>query len=321
TRRLLTAIGVAKSMGGRELFRDLSLTLSPGMRLGLVGGNGSGKTTLLRVLSGELFPDAGRVETAPALGVVRFDQQREQLDGRVRLRRALSPDGDQVTYRGQAMHVSGWARRFGFRVDQLDTPVADLSGGEQARVLIARLVVRPADLLLLDEPTNDLDIPTLEVLEESLLDFPGAVVIVTHDRYLMDRVANVLVGLDGLGASQFVADLAQWGEVRSAAAARPSDSSPAGRGGINAAARGRAAAAAPQAKPLTYAEELELRGMDDAISSAEASAGDRRRALEDPAIASDPARLLERHAEAEAARAEVDRLYARWEWLEAKRQA
>src|SRR5207248_5688325 len=130
------------------------------------------------------------IRRAQGLRIVTFDQNREELDSKISLRRTLSPNGDTVVYRGSSLHVAGWAKRFLFPSDQLERPIGTMSGGEKARVLLARLMLRPADLLILDEPTNDLDIPTLEVLEESLLEFPGALILVTHDRYLLDRVAN-----------------------------------------------------------------------------------------------------------------------------------
>ena len=210
TKRLLVASGVEKSLGDLRLLQDLDLVLLPGRRLGVVGANGSGKSTLLKLLAGELEPDGGVIRRAQHLQIVHFDQGREQLDQTTTLRRALAPEGDTVVYRDREVHIVTWARRFQFRDDQLDQPVSELSGGEQARVHIARLMLRPADLLLLDEPTNDLDIPTLEVLEESLLDFPGALVLVSHDRYLLDRVSTVLLGLDGTGTATPFADVEQW---------------------------------------------------------------------------------------------------------------
>ena len=143
-----------------------------------------------------------------------FEQDRRTLDKTLTLRRALSPSGDQVIYRGDALHVTSWAKQFLFRTDQLDLPVSELSGGEQARVLIAQMMLEPADVLILDEPTNDLDIPTLEVLEESLSDFPGALVLVTHDRHLLDRVSTVILALDGSGNTGFYADVAQWQQLQ-----------------------------------------------------------------------------------------------------------
>src|SRR5436309_3296468 len=206
----LVAEGLTKSYGGRAIFRGLDLVLAPGLRLGLLGPNGSGKSTLLRLLAGTEKPDAGTIERAPALQLVTFDQHRSRLDPTRSLRRTLAPAGDAVTFRGREVHVAGWAKRFLCRAEQLDTPVGRLSGGEQARALIARLMLEPADVLLLDEPTNDLDIPTLEVLEESLLEFPGALVLVTHDRYLLDRVSTRIIALDGAGGATAYMDYAQW---------------------------------------------------------------------------------------------------------------
>ena len=200
------------------LFDGVSFTLMPGMRLGLVGPNGSGKTTLLRIVAGELAPDSGEIERADGLRVVYFDQHRAQLDPDVPLRRALCPHGDSVIYRDRPIHVAGWAKKFLFRADQLDAAVGKLSGGERARVAIANLMLQPADVLLLDEPTNDLDIPTLEVLEDSLLEFPGALVLVTHDRYMLDRVSSTVLGL-GPGAGMY-ADYSQWEQARDEAARR-----------------------------------------------------------------------------------------------------
>ena len=172
----------------------------PGLRLGLLGANGSGKTTLLRLLAGLEPPDAGTVERAPQpagrdVRPAPLAPRSRRLAASARSRRTATPWSSE----GRAIHVAGWAKRFLFRSEQLETPVGRLSGGEQARVLIARLMLEPADLLLLDEPTNDLDIPTLEVLEESLLEFPGALVLVTHDRYLLDRVSTRILALDGRG--------------------------------------------------------------------------------------------------------------------------
>ena len=172
---------------------DLSLTLTPGMRVGVLGPSGSGKSTLLNLLAGTLAPDSGQIERAEGLRVVRFDQDREGLDPAVSLRRALAPEGDAVVYRDRSVHVVSWAKRFLFRPEQLETTVGRFSGGERARILLARLMVQPADLLILDEPTNDLDIPTLEVLEESLADFPGALVLVTRDRFLLERVSTLIL--------------------------------------------------------------------------------------------------------------------------------
>jgi ATP-binding cassette subfamily F protein uup len=307
TRKLLVTRGLAKSVGGRPLIRGLDLAITPGTRVGLIGPNGSGKTTLLDLLAGTLAPDAGDIERADGLRLVRFEQHRLGLDPDQPLRRALAPDGDAVSFQGRSVHVASWAKRFLFRPEQLEVPVGRLSGGEQARVLVARLMREPADLLLLDEPTNDLDIPTLEVLEDSLAEFEGGLVLVTHDRFMLDRVSTVILALDGEGGAEMFADYAQWEDVRAPHAPPPRDETDAPP-----------ARARSQVKRLGYLEQREWDGMERTILDAEASVEACRRAAEDPGIASDPAALQARYAALEAARAEVDRLYARWAALAAK---
>src|SRR5262249_40865838 len=162
-----------------------------GMRIGIVGPNGSGKTTLLRLVRGEIAPTTGTIRRADHLRIVYFDQSR-RLDPGLTLRRALAPDSDSVVYQDRVIHVASCASRFLFASEDLDRTIDRLSGGERARVLIAQLMLQSADILLLDEPTNDLDIPTLEVLENSLQEFSGALVLVTHDRYMMDRVCTAI---------------------------------------------------------------------------------------------------------------------------------
>ena len=307
TRRLLVARGLAKALGGRTLIRGLDLTITPGTRVGLMGPNGSGKTTLLNLLAGALDPDAGDIERAEGLRLVRFEQHRAGLDPARSLRRALAPEGETVVFQGRSVHVASWAKRFLFRPEQLEMPVGRLSGGEQARILIARLMCEPADVLILDEPTNDLDIPTLEVLEDSLAEFDGGLVLVTHDRLMLDRVSTVIVALDGLGGAETYADYAQWEASRGARATllRSAGDAPAPR-------------ERPRAKRLGYLEQREWDGMERAILDAESTADACYQAAEDPGIAADPTALQARHAALEAARAEVARLYARWAELEAK---
>lgn len=210
TRKLLVATNLSKSLGNRKLFEHVSFTLSPGFRLGIIGINGSGKTTLLRLLMGEIQPDMGTIKYADALKMVYFDQHRAQLPLTTTLRRALAPENEMISFRGRSIHVNAWCKRFLFSPDRLDLPISQLSGGERARVHIARLMMQPADILLLDEPTNDLDIPTLEILEESLLDFPGAIVLISHDRYMLDSLSNVILGLGSDTDSTFFADYRQW---------------------------------------------------------------------------------------------------------------
>ncbi len=214
TKRLVELKSAAFDIDGRTILRDLNFVMTAGTRVGLVGPNGSGKTTLLRLLRDEVKPSTGEIVRAESLRIVYFDQNRI-LDPDVSLRRALAPHSDSVLYGDNTIHVASWAARFAFTSEQLNQPVGRLSGGERARVLIARLMLEPADLLLLDEPTNDLDIPTLEVLEESLLEFRGALVLVTHDRYMLDRVSTIVWGLDGAGNAGSFADLGQWEDWQS----------------------------------------------------------------------------------------------------------
>ncbi|MFN7918694.1 MAG: ABC-F family ATP-binding cassette domain-containing protein [Bryobacteraceae bacterium] len=312
TKRLIETENVSCVLGGRTLFQGLDLSLRPGSRLGLAGPNGGGKTTLLRLLRGEIEPSAGTIRRADHLKIVYFDQSREQLDPAVPLKRALAEAGDTVIYRGRPQHVAGWAKRFLFRAEQLEVAVGKLSGGERARVLIARLMLEPADVLLLDEPTNDLDIPTLEVLEESLVDFPGAMVLVTHDRYLMDTVATSVLGIDGKGGIQEFADYAQWEQAQSEqSSAKPeakSEKDPPTKPQPSAGAR----------RKLSYLEQREFEGMEPRILEAESILNSARSEMEHPDTVSDPIHLQQAYAAMQQAQAEVDRLYERWSELEGK---
>jgi ATP-binding cassette subfamily F protein uup len=306
TRRLLVTRGVTKSLGGRRLIGGLDLVVTPGTRLGVIGPNGSGKTVLLDLLAGALAPDAGEIERAEGLRMVRFEQERGGLDPALSLRRALASEGDAVVWQGRTVHVASWAKRFLFRPEQLEVPVGRLSGGEQARILIARLMREPADVLVLDEPTNDLDIPTLEVLEDSLAEFDGALLLVTHDRLLLERVSTLILALDGEGDTATFADYAQWEAARAAAA-------PAPRKAVPTPPRER-----PRSRRLGYREQREWDGMEQAILEAERAVDACRREAEDPTIASDPTALQHRYAALQTAQAHVDRLYIRWAELEAK---
>ncbi len=306
TKRLIEAEGVGKTLGGRRLFENLTLTLSPGVRIGLVGANGSGKTTLLKLLAGSLPPDEGEIRRADRLQIVSFAQDRgAHLDPSLSLRRTLCPEGDMVIYRDRTIHVAGWAKRFLFSDEQLDMPVSKLSGGERARVMIARLMLATADVLLLDEPTNDLDIPTLEVLEDSLLDFPGAIVLVSHDRYLLDRVSTMVIGLDG-GEGGIFADYSQWEAFRSEQVSeKPAPKLP----------RPPAATDEPK-KKLSYLHQREWDGMEAKILEAEHDLAAAQRDFE--AASSDHVRVTEAYEKMQAAQRRVVELYARWAELEAQ---
>ncbi|HVZ80261.1 MAG TPA: ABC-F family ATP-binding cassette domain-containing protein [bacterium] len=311
TQRLVAASHIAKGFGGRKLFGPLDLLLTPGDKLGLLGENGSGKSTLLKILAGESQPDSGTLKQAEKLRVVTFDQHRDQLDMKQTLRQALCEKGDYVFYKERPIHVASWATRFLFDADQLDRPLSRFSGGEQSRVLIARLMLKPADLLLLDEPTNDLDIPSLEVLEQSLAEFPGALVLVTHDRYLLDRISHRILALDGHGRADYFADLAQWEAYREEQKNRPEPKA-------KEVPKPQPVPAAAAKKSLSSKEKKELDGMEAAVQGAEAVLAKAKAALEDPAIARDSGKLIDAQKNVEKEQAKVDSLYQRWDELNSK---
>jgi ATP-binding cassette subfamily F protein uup len=312
TKRLIELKDVTCEIGDRTLFERLSFVVTAGMRVGLVGPNGSGKTTLLRMLRGEVVPTRGEIRRADWLRVVYFDQRRP-LDMNMPLRRALAPEGDSVVYHDRVIHVASWAARFLFTSEQLSQPVERLSGGERARVLIAQLMLQPADILLLDEPTNDLDIPTLEILEESLLEFRGSLVLVTHDRYLLDRVSTVVLGLDGQRHAESFADYAQWESWQEERKRTANETGP-----LTRVVPALSQPPAHAQKKLSYLEAREYAGFEQRISEAERVLRSRQAELENPEISSDAPRLVAAQAAMEAAQRDLDALYARWAELEEK---
>ena len=315
TKRLVEMEGVRCELGDRTILNSLDLLLTNGMRLGLVGPNGSGKTTLLRLLTGELEPTAGTVKRATQLRTVYFSQLRE-IDPSITLRRALAPEGDSVVHNGRLVHVASWAARFLFTGDQLNQPVERLSGGERARVLIARLMLQPADLLLLDEPTNDLDIPTLEILEANLLEYPGALVLVTHDRYMLDRVSTTVLGLDGRGGAERFADYGQWEQWMRE---RNTEALPDGSSSVTAApVPPTQSTVSSSKKKLSYMEQREWDGLEDRVSEAEARLAEVEATLADPKVASNATRLQEVLLAQARAKANVESVLDRWAELAEK---
>ncbi len=316
TKQLVKLEDVAYSVKGRRLWEGLNFTLTAGMRMGLVGPNGCGKTTLLRLLRGELRPMSGQILKADGLRIVYFDQNRE-LDPGLTLRRALASDSDSVIYQDRVIHVAAWAARFLFTGEDLNRPVDRLSGGERARVLIAQLMIQPADLLLLDEPTNDLDIPTLEILEESLLEFRGSLVLVTHDRYMLDRVSTVVLGFDGLGAVERFASYWQWDSwqnmqqatrvaLMKAEAARENNDASVIK------------PSATRKKKLTFTEVREFETIEERIAQAERELQIQLGSLNDPSVTGTPALLRTTSLQVEELQQRIENLYARWAELEQK---
>lgn len=315
SKELLKAEDISKSLGGNCLFRDFSVVLSPGVCLGIAGDNGSGKSTLLNILIGNLEPDTGSVLPANNVRISFFDQARKNLDPNLSLEESLMGDARSIVVGGREYVSSAWARKFLFSVDQLSVPVGRLSGGEQARVLIARMMRDPADILVLDEPTNDLDIPTLEVLEESLEEFPGAIILVTHDRFLLDRVSTSIAGILGDGKIEIFASYLQW-EIAKEERGPKQDKKAQAKG--DGAKLSHSSSATGSGAKLIHAERIELGKIPDKIERAERQIATIEDKLADPLSASNAEKLTQLCADLADAQKKVEELYVRWGELEAK---
>ena len=294
-----------KTVKEGTIIPEVSLLIPSGKFFALLGPSGCGKTTLLRLLAGEIEPDLGTLKRAEGLQIVYFDQHRAQLPSHITLREALSPKGDFVLFRGHPIHVNGWCKRFLFSPDLLDMPISNLSGGERARISIAHLMLQPADLLLLDEPTNDLDIPTLETLEESLLDFPGALVLITHDRCMLDRICNSLLSLGDPDCTQMFPDFAQWEASQKNKASekqKPEQLKP----------------KSPAKAKLSYLEKKEYEQIEGTLSKLEEEIQQLNHLLEQPEISQDAKKLSEVCTAIGLAETQVEQLYLRWEELDKK---
>ncbi len=309
-KKLLEAKQISKSYGDRSLFSNLDLVLSPGKRLGILGPNGCGKSTLIRALLGEEAPDKGEIARADGLTVAYFQQNREALDPNLSVMRTICPTGDSVTYRGNRIHIRSYLDRFLFTQGQMEMAVGKLSGGEQGRLLIAQLMLNAAHLLVLDEPTNDLDMATLAVLEECLTDFPGSILLVTHDRYFLDQVANQILAFNTFpgGAGQVIsfASLAQWESWFAENQPR--------KGGKKDAIQQSSLEAAPVQKKrkLGFKEQREFDSMEDTIHRAEKELADLTEESGKSEITSNSVRLLEITKRMTQLQSEIERLYARW---------
>ena len=306
TKKLLVGKNLSKTLG-KELFKGIDIVLSPGTRLGIAGKNGTGKTTLLKILAGLIPLDTGTLKYADALKLVYFDQHRESVPDHVTLKRALAPNSDNVTYRGQLIHVNGWAKKFLFNEDRLEMPVKFLSGGERARILIAKLMLEPADILFLDEPTNDLDIDTLEVIEESLKEFSGAVVLISHDRCLMDNICTSILGLGMGNEDNYFADYDQWEQANALLQKKANEAANQAKAIIR--------KAPVQQKKLSYQEQKELDGMEANIIKAEEDVLELQNKLQLPENQTDSKKLQEMYTKLGIAEKSMEELFDRWQDL------
>lgn len=297
-KRMLEAVGISKAYDGRCIIPKMDLLISPRSRIGLLGTNGSGKSTLIRMLLGKEEPDTGTVFRSDQLEPVYFEQNRESLDPEVSVIRTVCPNGEHVEHGGRMVHVKGYLDRFLFPPEQMEMPAGRLSGGEQSRLLLARLMLRRSNLLVLDEPTNDLDIATLNVLEDVLQEFDGAVILVTHDRYFLDRVATEIIAL-GPEIQRF-SGLNQWEEWRERENSKP---------------RPKKNASLPKSekkdkRKLSFKEQRELDGMESSIAAAEAKILQLQE--ESLKFSSNSSKLMELSRELAEAQSEVEKLFARW---------
>lgn len=317
-RRVIEAKSIGKSFAGRRLFEGFSTRVLRGDRVAIVGPNGAGKTTLVRILLGELAPDAGSVTLGANLEIVYIDQARADLGGDITLWSALAPaGGDQIMVQGRPRHLAAYAKEFLFREDQLRQPVASLSGGERNRLLLARALARPANVLVLDEPTNDLDMDTLDLLEDMLADYEGTLVLVSHDRDFIDRLATSTIALDGRG--RVVETPGGWGDFLSQ---NPGFLSPVE------AERPRKAASPPSPKPrgapvkLSFKDQRRLAELEGRLAALPGEIAELEGALADPGFyGRDPAGFERVTKALERARAEVSAAEDEWLELEARREA
>jgi ABC transport system ATP-binding/permease protein len=311
------------SLGGRTLVKDLDFILTSGERLGVVGRNGTGKTTLLRAILGEMAPTSGEVVVGKNTKIAYFDQHRADLDDAASIFDNVSDKRSRVELGGEVIEVRAYLERFMFDPYKQRQPVGSLSGGERARVALAKMLSRGSNLVILDEPTNDLDVATLGALEEMLTGFDGCAIVVTHDRWFLDRVATSVLAFEGEGRvvryaggyNSFREQKARADEAREAAALLA-------RAAEKPLVRASEKPAAPKGKALSYAERTELDGILEKIDVAEQAVSALSGKLADPALyASRGSEVVKLSAELEKARAEAARLVARWEELETKREA
>ncbi|MGR6077950.1 ATP-binding cassette domain-containing protein [Achromobacter sp. CSND-B12] len=317
---------VGKRFGDKVVVEDYSTTILRGDRIGIIGPNGAGKTTLLKLILGEMQPDSGKTRTGTNVSVAYFDQMRAQLDENATLVDIISPGSEWVEIGGTRKHVMSYLGDFLFSPARAGSPVRSLSGGERARLLLARLFARPANVLVLDEPTNDLDIETLELLEELLQEYSGTVLLVSHDRAFLNNVVTQTIACEGNGHwRDYVGGYDEWVAQRPAPAPASSaddDAAKAARAADEAAARAKAAKPKPaRAAKMNSWELRELEGLPDAIAALEAQQAELAGKLADGGLYRDaPAEVERINAELSKLESELEERFARWELLEARRE-
>jgi ABC transport system ATP-binding/permease protein len=312
-KKLIEAEGVSKSFGERHLFENVDFLITPRTRLGLLGDNGCGKSTLIKVLLGLEPPDTGKIKMAEKIEIAYFEQSSETLEPKLSVLKNICPDGDYVFFQGTALHVRSYLDRFFFQGQKAELPVERLSGGEQARLRLAKLMLRQCQVLVLDEPTNDLDSDTLDSLEDSLKEFNGAVILVTHDRYFLDAVANQILAfppptfashkLEKFSSyfqweAWFLAEKNKKPEPVKAVESRAEDKKPV---------------------KLTFKEKFELENMEATILEIETELARLTKQSEDEDAMSDHKKLAELHSKIALKQGELDRKFERWTELAAKK--
>lgn len=312
-KKLIEAKHISKTYAGRTLFENFSTTIERGRRIGLLGPNGAGKSTLIRLLLGLEKPTKGTVEHSERLEVAYFAQDREALDQNQTLAKSVCPEGDHVKFRGQFIHIRSYLDRFLFSAEQMDSVVAKLSGGEQARLLLARLMLTDANLLVLDEPTNDLDLATLNVLEERLKDFDGAIILVTHDRYFLDQVTQRIYAIEDGKIEEFygVEQWESWFKNRPTSSRKDSNKDTKVATLVN----DQEDTANTKKKKLSFKEQRELDLMESNISNAEAKLTELTRLSSDAEISKNSKKLLDITSEMATLQEEIEKLYKRWNEL------
>lgn len=309
-KKLIEAIGISKFYAGKVVVPPTDILITPKSRVGLMGPNGCGKSTLIKILTGVEAPDAGTVKRAERLQVAYFEQNRESLDPNTTLFKTVCPEGEFVKFGSEYLHGRSYLARFLFSYDQMETEVRKLSGGEQSRLLLARLMLTQANLLVLDEPTNDLDMATLDVLGEVLQEFAGAIILVTHDRYFMDQMTNQILafGVNKKGEKELTSMVGieqwqQWHDEQEKIIKKEISQT-----------IGKVDSSQVKKRKLTYNEQRELEGIEGKIEKAEARLDALVREME-AATAKPTAQLSELTQKMADAQSEVEQLYTRWSEL------